>query len=90
MLDRCDKKNIGWFAWQFRYDLNYSLLTRVYAQRVGGLLIHQLFEDGTAVYTLEYESRIGTGQTRIFFPKDLYPEGFILSMDPMVKFEVVD
>jgi hypothetical protein len=88
MLRRCDKKNIGWFAWQYRHDLNYEMLSRVYTQRVGGHLVTQLYDDETAIYTLEYESRLGTGETVIYFPKNVYKDGFILTMDPMTRFEI--
>ena len=36
VLDKCDQHHIGWFAWLYHSQLNSDLITRTYAQRVGG------------------------------------------------------
>lgn len=90
ILNICDKQHISWFGWDFRPGLNLNFIVRTYAQRTGGKIVEQKFNSETKSYHLYYEAKIHAGLTKIYFSKNQYPHGFILTLDPKVPFTVTE
>lgn len=61
ILDKCDKYHIGWFAYLYHPLLNVDMVTRVYAQRIGGTLLEHKYDAINKKYMLYYQSNMHAG-----------------------------
>eukprot|EP00931_Biecheleriopsis_adriatica_P046583 TRINITY_DN26773_c0_g2_i1.p1 TRINITY_DN26773_c0_g2~~TRINITY_DN26773_c0_g2_i1.p1 ORF type:complete len:534 (-),score=75.58 TRINITY_DN26773_c0_g2_i1:86-1687(-) len=60
-----------------------KLLSRTYAQAIGGDALHMSFQSTDALFELEYNASVTTAPTEIYLNEAMhYPQGYITEIDP--------